>query len=65
MTDVCRNIETIFHHARQIADPAERASYLEEICGEDDTLRARVAALLAAEPEMRAFLEDVKPDVSG
>jgi len=59
------SIESVFHHAGQMADPAKRAAYLEDICGEDDAMRRRVMALLAAEGKMRCFLENVEPDVPG
>jgi hypothetical protein len=60
-----RDLEPIFHRARQIADPADRAAYIESVCGTDDALRSRVLVLLAAEEEMRGFLQNVEPDVPG
>jgi WD40 repeat protein/serine/threonine protein kinase len=39
---------SIFESAIDIAAPAERAAYLERVCGNDPTLRREVEALLAA-----------------
>ena len=41
--------KTLFLNASELADPAERAAYLERECGGDAELRARVEALLAAD----------------
>jgi serine/threonine protein kinase len=38
--------DTIFLKARDIADPAERAAYLTQACGNDTVLRQRVEAML-------------------
>src|SRR5688572_12536269 len=38
--------ETIFHTARAIASPEERAAYLAQACGVDVGLRKRIGALL-------------------
>ena len=40
---------TLFLNASDLADPAERAAYLDRECGDDAELRARVEALLAAD----------------
>ena len=41
--------KSLFLNASELADPAERAAYLERECGGDAELRARVEALLAAD----------------
>ena len=42
-------VKSLFLEASELADPAERAAYLERECGADAELRARVEALLAAD----------------
>ena len=39
---------SLFLNASDLADPAERAAYLDHECGDDAELRARVEALLRA-----------------
>src|SRR5215831_12601102 len=41
-------VKSLFLEASELADPAERAAYLERECGADAGLRQRVEALLAA-----------------
>src|SRR6516162_3155215 len=41
-------VKSLFLEASELADPAERAAYLERECGADAELRQRVEALLAA-----------------
>jgi serine/threonine protein kinase len=48
--------EAIFHAARQIEARDARARYLEEACGEDKALEARVEALLHVHDEEKSFL---------
>ncbi|MBL8171663.1 MAG: protein kinase [Acidobacteria bacterium] len=48
-------IERLFHQA-QAVDPAQRAAFLVEACGEDDALRREVESLLGYENETRGFL---------
>jgi eukaryotic-like serine/threonine-protein kinase len=38
--------EAIFHVARNIAHPATRSAYLDQVCAGDQTPRERVEALL-------------------
>jgi WD40 repeat protein/serine/threonine protein kinase len=57
MNDPPRDIEGIFFAASARRDAAERAAYLDEVCGEGTDLRRRVAALLAAESRVSRFLE--------
>src|SRR6516164_10129352 len=42
-------VKSLFLEASELADPAERAAYLEHECGADAELRQRVEALLAAD----------------
>src|SRR5262249_48848205 len=53
--------EAIFNAARKIESPDARANYLEQVCGEDAALRARVQDLLRVHEEDRAFLEPPVP----
>jgi serine/threonine protein kinase/tetratricopeptide (TPR) repeat protein len=46
----------IFNAARQITAAADRRAYLEEACGDDAALRARIEALLRVHDEDRTFL---------
>jgi len=56
MTASDERSEEIFCKAIEITDPAERAAYLDETCGTDSKLRARVEALLAAHERAGGFL---------
>src|SRR4051794_11141057 len=47
----------IFLQAIEIASPDERAAFVEEACGDDAGLRARVASLLEANELAGDFLE--------
>jgi serine/threonine protein kinase/tetratricopeptide (TPR) repeat protein len=47
---------SIFCEARERPSAAARAAYLDQACGTDADLRARVEALLHAEPEVGSFL---------
>ena len=47
----------IFTAARQLTDPAARAAYLDEACGGDLALRARVEALLRAHEQPDSLLD--------
>jgi hypothetical protein len=42
-------VKSVFLAAADLAEPAERAAYLDRECGEDTGLRARVEALLRAD----------------
>jgi hypothetical protein len=48
---------SIFCEARERPSAAERAAYLDEACGNDADLRARVEELLGAEPAVGDFLQ--------
>ncbi len=55
--------EEIFHQARTLTDPDERAAYLEQACGGDAALRAAVEALLRADVGASGFMERPPQDV--
>jgi serine/threonine protein kinase len=57
--------EAIFNLARQIASPEARAAYLQQACGENEALRARVQALLAVHEQEKSFLAAPPPKASG
>ena len=50
--------KSLFLTASDLADPAERAAYLERECGGDAELRARVEALLAADGSGAPVLDE-------
>lgn len=49
-------VDQIFQAALQ-REPAERAAFLDEVCGGDTELRSKVEALLSADEEARSFIE--------
>jgi hypothetical protein len=49
-------IEAIFNSAASRPNPVERAAYLEQACGSNAALRARVDALLTAREHLGSFL---------
>src|ERR1700752_3171684 len=49
--------EQVFLAALELADPAERAAYLDRACGRDVELRRQVEKLLAAHFRTGAFLD--------
>ena len=57
MTPSPLNEEQIFKTAREIAAPEARIAYLQQACGDDETLHQRVAALLKVAEEEASFLE--------
>jgi eukaryotic-like serine/threonine-protein kinase len=48
--------EAIFHAASELTDPRARAAFLDQACGADGALRARLEALLRAEIKASQFL---------
>src|SRR5262245_24032133 len=48
--------EAIYKSARQLTTPEARSAFLEQACGGDQALRARVQALLRVEDEETGFL---------
>ena len=58
--------ERIFHAAREISDATARREYLDQACGDDQSLRGRVEALLAVYEQNQTFLKsdtDLPPTV--
>ena len=51
-------VEAIFHQAVERAPGDEREAYLNEACGGDSALRAKVGRLLVAEADGDRFLTD-------
>jgi len=49
--------EEIFNNAAEIEDLAERAAYLDDVCGDNQELRADVESLLKSEGDAGDFLE--------
>ena len=67
MSDAASPIESIFEDAIHLVDPAERAAFLTRACQGDQSLRARVDALLDAHEKAGSFLAtrggmDAAPD---
>jgi WD40 repeat protein/serine/threonine protein kinase len=50
-------IEDLFFAASERRNLAERAAYLDEVCGQGTDIRRRIDVLLAAEPKVSQFLE--------
>ena len=57
MITPAERLKAVFDQAAEIAPPADRAAFLDEACGGDADLRARVEALLRAHAEAGSFLE--------
>ena len=57
MSEANLQTESLFSAALAIESPEERAKYLDQVCGSDQSLRARVEELLAAYPRVERFLE--------
>ena len=57
--------EELFETARQMAGGAKRRAYLQEACGEDEGLRRRIEALLAAGDEAEDFFAEGSRAVAG
>src|SRR5262245_44676573 len=60
MKDWERQVMSVFGEALERSSPEERAAYLDDACRDNDALRARVVALLAAHHKAGDFLH-VKP----
>ena len=60
-----RNIQldekAVFDVARRIDSPDARLQYLRQVCGDDDAMLDRVAALARIHDEQRSFLETSPP----
>src|SRR5215467_7513240 len=57
MAQVQADEQAIFEVARKIDSRESRQAYLQQMCGGDDALKQRVAALLRAYEESESFLE--------
>lgn len=57
MSQSISSLESVFFAAREIASPAGRSAYLDEVCAGDDDLRRSVERMLAVEPQLGEFLE--------
>ena len=57
MTTEESRVEAIFFAALEMQSPEELAAYLNEACGDDESLRQRVEALLNARPKLGSFLQ--------
>jgi len=51
-----RRIENLYNQAMELEE-SQRASFLREVCADDDGLRQELEALLAREPQVASFLE--------
>jgi serine/threonine protein kinase len=49
-------LDEAFHHARRLGDADARGAYVDQVCGADALLRARLHALLRAHDEAGSFL---------
>src|SRR5262249_48307418 len=54
----------IFNSARRIASPNERSAYLEQACGQDRDLRARIESLLHVHDEDPGFLQSPAEEIA-
>lgn len=57
------NERTILFEALEIADPAGRAAFLDEACGDDRELRQRVETLLRSHNDAGSFLEKTPAEI--
>ena len=55
--------EAIFHIARRIADLEARSDYLEQACGDNTALLARVQALLEVHEQELEFLKSAPAEL--
>jgi serine/threonine protein kinase/tetratricopeptide (TPR) repeat protein len=56
------SVDSIFLAAVEL-QPDQRSAYLNEACGQDEELRARVERLLASQSQMASFLESPAPEL--
>ena len=64
MVDNLLDEENIFKIASGIPSPETRGEYLQQVCGENETLRLRVLILLRAHDESSCFLEAPPPGIA-
>jgi serine/threonine protein kinase/WD40 repeat protein len=65
MTAQTPDEELVFNTARKIDSPEARDSYLDQVCGGNAALRARVHALLRAHEQDGSFLKPAEPAAGG
>jgi len=58
MAQATKSLRAIFDEASEIESEQERQAYLDQACGEDAALRARVDRLLRSEARAGRFLAD-------
>ncbi len=61
MSDQCKDEEAIFKAAVKLRTPSEQEAYIEEVCGDDPALLARLRSLLKARDEGHAVLDALMP----
>ena len=59
MNALADDVKSIFGRVLELPDPAARAAYLAEVCGDNAALRAEVASLLVAIEQAGEFLQHV------
>jgi eukaryotic-like serine/threonine-protein kinase len=59
-----QDLDRLFHSALE-RPPEERAGFLAEACGTDESVRQKVEALIAAHEESGEFLETPAFEVAG
>ncbi|MDI6450224.1 serine/threonine protein kinase [Anaerobaca lacustris] len=57
MSDQCKDEEAIFKAAVKLRTPPEQEAYIEEVCGDDPALLARLKSLLKAHDKGHAVLD--------
>ncbi len=64
MSEATANIEVIFEEVRQIADPRERAAFLDRACHGDENLRNRILDWLRFESQEEKFFVAAEQNIS-
>ncbi len=59
MNESSQSEEALFEEARLLSHPSERGAFLDRVCGNNQTLRERIKALLTADEEAERFFEAV------
>ena len=61
MSDANRREEAIFEDALELADAGRRKLFLDQACGQDARLRARIEKLIAVHEQAERFFKDCLP----
>jgi serine/threonine protein kinase len=61
MSEMQNRVRSIFLHAVEHYQPEQWEAYLDEVCGDDSDLRARVRALLDADQRADSLIDDAVP----